>query len=73
MNHNPEIQKLRTRLNNSKASSMEYRMTVSAARALLAEIDSILQKIPATLATPEPIPSSDPQILRIHTMDGGMM
>lgn len=64
-----EIEKLRKRLSNIHKNVNEYRMTVTEAKTLLAEIDSLkkLQEKPAETVLNEP--SSTTQII----MDGGAL
>ena len=63
-----EIEKLRRRLKNVNKGTIEYRMSVTEANALLKEIDTILQKedLPIKVDVNEPA-----VITRI--MDGGVL
>ena len=63
-----EIAKLRARLKNAGKNVTEYRMTVIEAKALLNEIDNLLQQ--PEVKTPGPVAIVEHTSLT-HILDGG--
>jgi hypothetical protein len=64
-----EIEKLRKRLSNASKSTIEYRMTIVEARALILEIDDIIAKSRIIEKVPEPVEEG----IGIRILDGGTL
>lgn len=68
-----EYEKLKTRLANAGHQAQEYRMSMTEARSLLAEIERLIQGMPEPQQEqPQPVVVHEP-VPRTRTIDGGSL